>query len=63
MSAAPREPGEERDRPTPHTEQNITADTETGDSDPEIEQRSPPIRRNLEDAVEAVDGNEGDPDR
>lgn len=63
MSTRPHEPGGDRDDPTPHTEQNLTADAETGDRDPEVEQRSPRVRRNLEDAVEAWEGRKDDPDR
>lgn len=60
---AGRRPGRGRGRPTPHTHQNITVDADTGDSDPEIEQRSPRVRRNLEDAIEAVGSDEDNRDR
>lgn len=42
-------------RSTPHTEQHVTADTETGDDAPEVEEHISQRRENLEGAARAVD--------
>lgn len=57
MRTEPHPPGG-GDPPTAHTEEHITADTETGDSDPEIQVQQPPRRQNLEEAAELVEGED-----
>lgn len=60
MSAQRRKPGAEQERPTPHTEEHVTADGETGDRDPESEEESARVRRNLEGAAETVEDHKRD---
>lgn len=57
MSTGPT-PGDEGEPATPHTEEHITADTEIGDRDPEIEVQEPPRRHSLEQASERVEHEE-----
>lgn len=58
MSSNSRRPGAEQPVPTPHTEENSTADGEIGDRDPEAEELASHVRRNLEGAAETVGGVE-----
>lgn len=63
MNEHPRPPHREGKRPTPHTEEHLTARGETGDDAPEIDEHHSTRRGNLEDAADAFaedgDGEEG----
>lgn len=48
--------GDEK-RSTPHTEQRLTADSETGDDAPEVEEHIPQRRQNLREATRSFDGH------
>lgn len=54
MAHGKRLPDEEEPRTSAHTRDGLTADGESGDRDPEVEAKAPPIRRNLDEAADEV---------